>query len=115
MRRTLVFCTVFLLIFSLAACGTQTPSQSTPTDGTTATTAATTVTTAQSTDATTAATEGTTEGTAAVTTTTVKETTVMTTADKWYGMTYKEDHQTVIDALGTMSDNGKYPSPLWNA
>ncbi|MBQ4617604.1 MAG: NTP transferase domain-containing protein [Clostridia bacterium] len=41
------------------------------------------------------------------------DTTVMTTADKWYGMTYKEDHQTVIDAIATMSDNGKYPSPLW--
>ncbi len=45
----------------------------------------------------------------------IADTTVMTTADKWYGMTYKEDHRTVIDALGRMSADGKYPAPLWNA
>lgn len=39
--------------------------------------------------------------------------TVMTTTDKWYGMTYKEDHQTVIDAISDMTENGKYPAPLW--
>ena len=43
----------------------------------------------------------------------VADATVMTTADKWYGMTYKEDHQTVIDAIARMSEEGKYPSPLW--
>ncbi len=43
----------------------------------------------------------------------VADATVMTTADKWYGMTYKEDHQTVIDAIAKMTDEGKYPSPLW--
>jgi len=41
------------------------------------------------------------------------QTTVMTTADKWYGMTYKEDHQMVIDAIASMVQTGKYPSPLW--
>ena len=43
----------------------------------------------------------------------VADTTVMTTADKWYGMTYKEDHQMVIDAIASMVQTGKYPSPLW--
>ena len=43
----------------------------------------------------------------------VADATVMTTTDKWYGMTYKEDHQTVIDALKRMTEEGKYPAPLW--
>ncbi len=43
----------------------------------------------------------------------IADATVMTTADKWYGMTYKEDHQTVIDAIAKMTADGKYPSPLW--
>ncbi len=38
---------------------------------------------------------------------------VMKTADKWYGMTYKEDHDAVIAAIADMTKNGKYPSPLW--
>ncbi len=42
----------------------------------------------------------------------VCDTTVMNTADKWYGMTYKEDHQMVIDAIGNMVKNGRYPNPL---
>ncbi len=41
------------------------------------------------------------------------QTTVMTTADKWYGMTYKEDHQMVIDAIASMVKSGKYPEKLW--
>ncbi|MBQ3068540.1 MAG: NTP transferase domain-containing protein [Clostridia bacterium] len=45
----------------------------------------------------------------------IADTTVMTTPDKWYGMTYKEDHQTVIGALASMSESGKYPAPLWKA
>lgn len=39
--------------------------------------------------------------------------TVMTTSDKWYGMTYKEDHDMVINAIASMTESGKYPAPLW--
>ena len=38
---------------------------------------------------------------------------VMKTTDKWYGMTYKEDQDAVKAAIADMSENGKYPSPLW--
>ncbi len=41
--------------------------------------------------------------------------TVLTTPDKWYGVTYANDKQDVVDALGRMSDEGAYPSPLWQA
>ncbi len=44
----------------------------------------------------------------------IAQTTVMTTADKWYGMTYKEDHQMVMDAIASMVEAGKYPAKLWN-
>jgi NDP-sugar pyrophosphorylase family protein len=38
---------------------------------------------------------------------------VLHTRDKWYGMTYAEDHQKVIDALQTLINNGAYPERLW--
>ncbi len=41
------------------------------------------------------------------------DTTVMTTADKWYGMTYKEDHDMVINAIASMVKDGRYPEKLW--
>ena len=44
----------------------------------------------------------------------IAQTTVMKTADKWYGMTYKEDHQMVIDAIAAMVKDGKYPEKLWS-
>ena len=44
----------------------------------------------------------------------VADTTVMTTADKWHGITYKEDHDAVIAALAAMVKEGKYPAPLWS-
>lgn len=40
--------------------------------------------------------------------------TVMTTADKWYGMTYKEDQEAVVAAIAGMCESGKYPAPLWS-
>lgn len=43
----------------------------------------------------------------------VADATVMTTSDKWYGMTYKEDHDAVIAAIRRMVDEGKYPENLW--
>lgn len=33
--------------------------------------------------------------------------------DRWYGMTYKEDKQTVCEAIRRMTDAGAYPDPLW--
>lgn len=38
---------------------------------------------------------------------------VLASADKWYGVTYHEDKQTVEDAVREMIAQGKYPSPLW--
>lgn len=39
--------------------------------------------------------------------------TVLSSADKWYGVTYKEDKEKVVDAIRTMTEQGQYPSPLW--
>ena len=39
---------------------------------------------------------------------------VLTSADKWFGVTYKEDKPVVVAALEKLTEEGKYPSPLWN-
>ena len=33
--------------------------------------------------------------------------------DKWYGVTYKEDTPALIEALKKLTDEGRYPSPIW--
>lgn len=38
---------------------------------------------------------------------------VMKTEDKWYGVTYPEDLQTVVDAMTSMKKEGLYPEKLW--
>lgn len=38
---------------------------------------------------------------------------VLTSADKWYGMTYKEDKPVVVAAIQKMKDKGLYPEKLW--
>ncbi|MFQ9892652.1 MAG: NDP-sugar synthase [Emergencia sp.] len=38
---------------------------------------------------------------------------VLTSRDKWYGVTYQEDKQGVVDALQAMKDKGLYPEKLW--
>lgn len=38
---------------------------------------------------------------------------VLRSHDKWYGVTYHEDKQGVVDALKKMKDNGTYPEKLW--
>lgn len=38
---------------------------------------------------------------------------VLPSKDRWYGVTYKQDRQTVVDAVAQMTANGQYPSPLW--
>ena len=37
---------------------------------------------------------------------------VMTTSDKWYGVTYKEDKPVVVEAFAKMQAEGKYPAGL---
>ena len=39
--------------------------------------------------------------------------TVLSSSDKWYGVTYKEDKETVVAAIRAMTEAGVYPSPLW--
>ena len=38
---------------------------------------------------------------------------VLSSADKWYGVTYKEDKPVVVSALGAMRHDGTYPEDLW--
>lgn len=38
---------------------------------------------------------------------------VLASADKWYGMTYKEDKPVVMAAIQKMKDEGIYPRNLW--
>ncbi len=38
---------------------------------------------------------------------------VLTSHDKWYGVTYQEDKKTVMDAIAVKTADGLYPAPLW--
>lgn len=38
---------------------------------------------------------------------------VLKSADKWYGVTYKEDKPVVVAAIQKMKDEGLYPQHLW--
>ena len=38
---------------------------------------------------------------------------VLTSHDRWYGVTYKEDKEDVKNALEAMKDKGMYPDKLW--
>ncbi len=38
---------------------------------------------------------------------------VLTTEEKWYGVTYSQDKEIVVDAIGSMIKAGKYPEKLW--
>ena len=38
---------------------------------------------------------------------------VLKSADKWYGVTYKEDKPVVVDAIRKMKEEGLYPTRLW--
>ena len=38
---------------------------------------------------------------------------VLKSRDKWYGVTYKEDKESVVNALQSMKDKGIYPDRLW--
>lgn len=39
---------------------------------------------------------------------------VLTTQDKWYGVTYKEDKPVVVAAIQSLKDQGLYPQGLWD-
>lgn len=41
------------------------------------------------------------------------EVTLLKSYDKWYGVTYKEDKQMVMDAIRKMKEDGLYPEKLW--
>lgn len=38
---------------------------------------------------------------------------VLKSQDRWYGVTYKEDKDSVVSALQSMKDKGEYPDKLW--
>ena len=38
---------------------------------------------------------------------------VLTSPDKWFGVTYKEDKPVVVAAIKNLTENGIYSSPLW--
>jgi len=38
---------------------------------------------------------------------------VLKSMDRWYGVTYKEDKESVVDALQAMKDKGEYPDVLF--
>ena len=40
---------------------------------------------------------------------------VLKSADKWYGVTYKEDKEMVVEAIRKLKDEGVYPQHLWKA
>ena len=39
---------------------------------------------------------------------------VLTSVDKWYGVTYKEDKPFVVAAIKGLKESGLYPEKLWN-
>ncbi len=39
---------------------------------------------------------------------------VLSSADKWYGVTYKEDKEQVVAGIRALTEQGVYPSPLWS-
>ena len=38
---------------------------------------------------------------------------VLKSADRWYGVTYKEDKPVVVEAIQALKDAGEYPQKLW--
>ena len=43
------------------------------------------------------------------------ETTVLSTPDHWFGITYQEDKENVMASLLALHESGAYPKTLWNA
>lgn len=38
---------------------------------------------------------------------------VLKSTERWYGITYKEDKQAIVDAIQNLKDTGVYPEHLW--
>jgi NDP-sugar pyrophosphorylase family protein len=38
---------------------------------------------------------------------------ILKTGEKWYGITYRDDKETVVKAISAMHRNGTYPAKLW--
>ncbi len=38
---------------------------------------------------------------------------ILPSVDRWFGVTYKEDRESVVNALQSMKDKGLYPEKLW--
>jgi bifunctional N-acetylglucosamine-1-phosphate-uridyltransferase/glucosamine-1-phosphate-acetyltransferase GlmU-like protein len=38
---------------------------------------------------------------------------VLNSEDKWYGVTYKEDKESVMNAIASLKASGIYPTKLW--
>jgi len=38
---------------------------------------------------------------------------VLPTESRWFGVTYRDDRDTVVEALAALTRDGQYPSPLW--
>lgn len=39
---------------------------------------------------------------------------ILVSNDRWFGVTYKEDRESVVNALQSMKDKGLYPEKLWD-
>lgn len=39
---------------------------------------------------------------------------ILPSEDRWFGVTYKEDRESVVNALQSMKDKGLYPEKLWD-
>lgn len=39
---------------------------------------------------------------------------ILPSKDRWFGVTYKEDRESVVNALQSMKDKGLYPEKLWD-
>lgn len=39
---------------------------------------------------------------------------VLPTNEKWFGITYKDDKENLVNSINKMIDEGKYPKNLWN-
>ena len=40
---------------------------------------------------------------------------VLKSTDRWYGITYKEDKEMVVEAIRKLKEEGVYPQHLWKA
>jgi len=38
---------------------------------------------------------------------------ILPSQDKWHGVTYREDKESVVSAIQSMKDKGVYPEVLW--